>query len=587
MQRDGGRGIPRRWWFWVAGLGAFLWVVLRTGTQPRRLAYPCQRAAFPLASAWVAAVLTLLGGGVLLRRYVRLTAGVFAGVAILWLLFTVPGEPRARTRNVTSPPVWEVDDPVSTVFMLDSLPPTAGSLAAGDTTVPDAHLPDPAVDTLLDMLAAGGIPFFRTAEHPDGIVGADNVVIIKGNYQWSFRDTPSTDRVKGVVWQILNHPDGFTGEITICDNTQNIGTTIGHDDDNSEDPAQSILDVVWTFKAKGYPVRQKDWNQFYDVVANEYDLGDYTDGFVYDPATKVTYPKFRSKVLGRWVSLARGVWDSTAATYDSDALTIIDFPVLKAHFWAGATVAVKNWVGVMTTAYDVERYGGFGPMHDDYLFGPYALTARILGETWPDLTILDATWTAPIDQYHGSGHVNTQMLLGSLDPVAISWYAAKYILTPIAAFPLDTDPDLVGSLYNVNLSSWTAYLQGAGFPVTTDSTEISVYDDSILNPVSVVTGEEALPAGDGLWLTSAPNPFRPATTIRFVLQRPSAVDLTIHDAAGRLVRRLAGGEGMEPGRHAAVWDGMDDAGRSVGAGIYFCRIAADGQRESAKLIRLR
>jgi uncharacterized protein (DUF362 family) len=586
MQSDEKRRIPKGWWFWVAGLAAFLWFVLRTGTQPRRLTYPCQRAAFPLASAWVVAVLTLLGGGALLRRTVRLTGSVFVGLAVLWLLFSVASDPSARTRDATSPPVWEVDNPVSTLFMLDSLPPTAGSLAAGDSTVPDAHLPDPAVDMLLEMMAAGGIPFFRTTEHPEGIVGPDNVVIIKGNYQWSQRNTTSTDRVKGVVWQILNHPEGFTGEIMICDNTQNIGTSIGHEDNNSEDLEQSIVDVVLTFKDKGYPVRRKDWNQFYSVVADEYDQGDYTDGFVYDPATKVTYPKFRSKVLERWVSLARGVWDSTASTYDRDALTIIDFPVLKAHWWAGATVAVKNWVGVMTTAYDVERYGGFGPMHDDYLFGSYALTARILGETWPDLTIVDATWTSPYDQSHHSGHVNTQILVGSLDPVAASWYTAKYILTPIATFPLDTDPDLPGSPYNVNLTSWTAYLQGAGFPVTMDSTEISVYDDSILDLVSVLAGQTAL-EGEGLGLACAPNPFRPTTTIRFALARPSAVDLTIHDAAGRLVRRLVGGELRGVGRHTVDWDGTDDAGRSVGTGVYFCRVAAEGRQESEKLIRLR
>ena len=36
----------------------------------------------------------------------------------------------------------------------------------------------------------------------------------------------------------------------------------------------------------------------------------------------------------------------------------IDFPVLKAHSWSGATIAIKNWVGVLTTAYADERYGG-------------------------------------------------------------------------------------------------------------------------------------------------------------------------------------------------------------------------------------
>ena len=100
----------------------------------------------------------------------------------------------------------------------------------------------------------------KTSTHPAGIVGADNIVIIKGNFQWTSRNTTSTDRIKGLIWQILQHPDGFSGEILVCDNTQEIGTGINQDDNNSEDPNQSILDVVNTFNAKGHPVYYLDWN---------------------------------------------------------------------------------------------------------------------------------------------------------------------------------------------------------------------------------------------------------------------------------------------------------------------------------------
>jgi len=32
-------------WYWIAGFAAFLWILLRSGTNPKRLTYPCQRAA--------------------------------------------------------------------------------------------------------------------------------------------------------------------------------------------------------------------------------------------------------------------------------------------------------------------------------------------------------------------------------------------------------------------------------------------------------------------------------------------------------------------------------------------------------------
>ena len=35
-------------------------------------------------------------------------------------------------------PTWEVNNPISKVFVMDEIPPTAGSLAAGDSTVPNA-----------------------------------------------------------------------------------------------------------------------------------------------------------------------------------------------------------------------------------------------------------------------------------------------------------------------------------------------------------------------------------------------------------------------------------------------------------------
>jgi hypothetical protein len=78
------------------------------------------------------------------------------------------------------------------------------------------------------------------------------------------------------------------------------------------------------------------------------------------------------------------------------------------------------------------------------------------------------------------------MLLGSTDPCAISWYAAKFILTPIAVDPNNTDPDRPGSNYKNNLDAWTNCLQDSGFACTKDSSEMSVYNLSII-PVELTS----------------------------------------------------------------------------------------------------
>ena len=71
----------------------------------------------------------------------------------------------------------------------------------------------------------------------------------------------------------------------------------------------------------------------------------------------------------------------------------------------------------------------------------------------------------------------------------------------------------------------------------------------------------------------APNPFNPATRIRFATARPGPVDLAIYDVGGRLVRRLVAAE-MAAGEHEAVWRGRDGRDRPVAAGVYFVRLAA-------------
>jgi len=228
-------------------------------------------------------------------------------------------------------------------------------------------------------------------------------------------------------------------------------------------------------------------------VVAEYSEGDYNDGYIYEPTSKISYPKFLSQSSDYYISLRYGIWDSTSQVYDLDRLCIIDFPVLKAHSWAGATIAVKNWIGVLTIAYADTRYGGNTSMHEQYFFGQYALVAKVMGATYPKLTIVDAAWTNP-RRRNGSNNVHTKMLLGSTDPCAVSWYAAKFILTPIANYPFNTNPDQPGGKYYENIGPWTSCLQDSGFAVTIDSSEISVYNLSFI-PVELTSFTAAVDDG--------------------------------------------------------------------------------------------
>ena len=44
---------------------------------------------------------------------------------------------------------------------------------------------------------------------------------------------------------------------------------------------------------------------------------------------------------------------------------------------------------------------------------------------------------------------------------------------------------------------------------------------------------------------------------------------------------------VDPGCHAAVWDGTNDGGEAVGSGIYFCTMEAPDFRETTKMTLLK
>ena len=74
----------------------------------------------------------------------------------------------------------------------------------------------------------------------------------------------------------------------------------------------------------------------------------------------------------------------------------------------------------------------------------------------------------------------------------------------------------------------------------------------------------------------APNPFRTTTLIPFALPQRGAVQVRLIDLQGRRVRSLADGE-FPAGQHQLRWDGRDDQGQLVRAGVYFVKlVSADG-----------
>lgn len=81
---------------------------------------------------------------------------------------------------------------------------------------------------------------------------------------------------------------------------------------------------------------------------------------------------------------------------------------------------------------------------------------------------------------------------------------------------------------------------------------------------------------------NSPNPVVAATTIRFVLSNPADATLELFDASGRRVRQLVAGP-LQSGAHEIAWDGRDDLGHDLGAGVYFYRLRAGAFEQSRRL----
>jgi hypothetical protein len=71
-----------------------------------------------------------------------------------------------------------------------------------------------------------------------------------------------------------------------------------------------------------------------------------------------------------------------------------------------------------------------------------------------------------------------------------------------------------------------------------------------------------------------PNPFNPATTIRYGLPKEHKVTLKIYNLLGEEVVTLVDDEPKAAGYHAAIWDGRNQNGRHVASGIYLYRLHA-------------
>ncbi len=83
-----------------------------------------------------------------------------------------------------------------------------------------------------------------------------------------------------------------------------------------------------------------------------------------------------------------------------------------------------------------------------------------------------------------------------------------------------------------------------------------------------------------------PNPFTTAAEVSLSLKQAGGVTLQVFGLSGRRIRNEDLGR-RAAGAHVVSWDGRDDSGEAVPAGIYFVRVLAGADRDERKIVRVR
>ncbi len=299
------------------------------------------------------------------------------------------------------------------------------------------------VDALIALMAANGLGFYRSVlpgpeNSADGLIAASDVVLLKVNAQWKYRGCTNSDLVRGLVQRILEHPEGFTGEVVIIENGQGRGslacdTSSAYNGDdsvqaNAEDPSHSF---VWLVDEL---FRDPRVSAFLLDSLREIFIGDSDHTRAgYRLLDSVSYPCFTT-AGGRRVEVARGIWNG--ASFDH-GLKLINIPVLKHHDDAGAmfTGALKLTYGLLSMS-----DGQSGHRHYSGL-GETTGKMMTIVQT-PVLNVMDAIWVshAALEGYPASQTFRANRIAASQDPVALDYWSAKNILYPIDNNPRH-DPD--------------------------------------------------------------------------------------------------------------------------------------------------
>jgi hypothetical protein len=612
---------------WLLGFLALIWFLVRVIPKPSRAAYPCQRAAFPLASGFVLWLTGIMASSFLLRRSRCLLAGHrwVATVICLVLAMTVgtvtwmlqPNTPSLAFPDAVNAPIGEARGifPGRVVWYHDANATDWEGPGDGHWWEPE-HTDQDVVEEMLSATIRLLTGQTDQAAAWDALIRHFNVTRGHGNVGY----TPGEKIMVKVNLVGCHYRDGWGG---VDSETYDMTYNLDYMNTSPQVMLALLRRLVYELGASPADITIGDPlalfpNQYHEMLAVEFPDVNYLDHWGGTP----DHPRVaaqNSTVPLHWSSHPTGLEQDFILESYAEATYFINLGNFKSHSGAGVTLCAKNHYGSFVRI-PVEE--GFFDLHESLAYltpatDRYRALVDLMGHAHLGgktvLYLIDGLYSgchpqdsAPMRWAHEPfGNDWTSSLFASQDPVAIESVCLDLM-------QLEGDPRAYPQMEGVgdylheaalasNPPSGTFYDPDHPGDVTR-LPSLGVHEHWN-DPVNMQYSRN-LGSGEGIELIrrssvthvptpdtdlaafSYPNPFNPKTMVHFELRTPGTVELGIYNAAGALVTTLVHGF-LESGEHEVAWCGQDDSGRHLPSGTYFFRLEQGPVQEAGKMVLVR
>ena len=619
-------------YFFLIGFGALIWFLIRVIPKPSRATYPCQRAAFPVASAFVIYIVSLISSTFALLKFRKhlqtgnhWTATVFLIITFISALFLLQSDKPytyANYKSVQENPnepigVGKGIFPGRVVWVRDSSSVDQQCTnSSGDYWWMDSNTDQAIVNTMVskalkslsgketDAEAWDAIFRYYNQTHGRGDVGysAGEKIVIKLNLNtgtsgnsYERGDNRTIDTSPQIIFAVLDQLVNYAG--------------VAQEDIGFGDPGRNVDNIFWN----------KFHSQFPDVKY----WGNGSGRTPIEPSdTKIFFT-------------SDGKLQHYLPDCYVDATYMINIPVFKQHHRAGISLAVKNHIGTFvpftpdwvvrdSLHHSFPSSQGNGVVDNGY-YQLYRLFVDFMGHKdlggitilylvdglWSSTNYGDPPWKWKMSPFNNNYPAS---IFASQDPVAIEsvgfdfLFEEFYIGNPSGnAFPryegvddflhqaadsinwpegILYDPEDDGSYLPRSMGVHEHWNNAVDKKYTRD---LGTGEGIELIKLQSITGINDIireQPNSFLLGNNYPNPFNPNTKFSYTLPQGKNVSIIIYDINGTKIVELVNSF-QNAGIYEVSWNGKNKLGQQVASGTYIYSIEAGNFRQSKKMVLMK